>query len=77
MYLLLDIGRTKFRLARSLDGETLSAPEIIPTPETIEEGVKKIVDASQASDIPIEAMVIGASRKVWTESPLLIWLSQS
>ncbi len=65
MILLFDIGRTKFRLARSLDGETITEPEIIPTPTTIEAGVERIVATAKASPEPVQAIVIGRSRKVW------------
>jgi len=70
MLLLLDIGRTKFRLARSFDGKTITAPEIIPTPSTVVEGVKKIVDVVHQSSEPITTVVIGTSRKVWTGAPI-------
>ncbi|MEK7622112.1 MAG: ROK family protein [Patescibacteria group bacterium] len=69
MLLLFDIGRTKFRFARSLDAETISAPEIISTPATVEEGVKRIVEAVKQSKEPITAVVIAASRKVWEGAP--------
>jgi len=36
MYLLFDIGGTKFRYAISRDGETIEEPIIIPTPKTYE-----------------------------------------
>lgn len=70
MLLLLDIGRTKFRLARSPDGETFDEPEIIPTPATAEEGIKLIVKAARSSGGPVKAAVIGASRRVWMGAPL-------
>ena len=70
MFLLLDIGRTKFRLARSLDGETFGEPEIIPTPITVEEGIKIIVEAAREMNNPVTTVVIGASRKVWNGAPL-------
>ncbi|MFH1170627.1 MAG: ROK family protein [Candidatus Vogelbacteria bacterium] len=66
MWLLLDIGRTKFRMARSLDGETfVGEPEIIPTPATVEEGVERILNAVRQSEQPVKAVMIGASRRVW------------
>lgn len=70
MILLLDIGRTKFRLAQSLDGQTFDEPEIIPTPGTIEAGVKKIIDTARQINEPIRAIIIGASRKVWGGVPI-------
>jgi predicted NBD/HSP70 family sugar kinase len=72
MWLLLDIGRTKFRMARSLDGETfVGEPEIILTPATVKEGVKKIIDAVRQSEPPIKAVMIGASRKVWNGASII------
>lgn len=72
MWLLLDIGRTKFRLARSLDGETfIGEPEIISTPVTVEEGVKRIIEAVQQSSEPIKAVMIGASRQVWVGAAIV------
>ncbi|HEY4495792.1 MAG TPA: hypothetical protein VJC04_00335, partial [Candidatus Paceibacterota bacterium] len=70
MFLLFDIGRTKFRLARSPDGESLSEPEIVPTPLTVEEGISLIIKAVRDSDESIRAIVIGASRKVWGGAPM-------
>ena len=71
MWLLLDIGRTKFRMARSLDGETfVGEPEIIPTPATVEEGVELILNAVRQSEQPVKAVMIGASRKVWAGEPI-------
>ena len=37
MYLLFDIGGTKFRYAISHDGKTIDDPVIISTPKTYEE----------------------------------------
>ncbi len=52
-------------MARSLDGETLGEPKIIPTPLSVEEGVKLIIKAVRNSDEAVKAIVIGSSRKVW------------
>lgn len=47
MYLVLDIGATKIRLAISPDGQNLSEPEIIPTPQNFNEGVKIITETAK------------------------------
>ncbi|MBI2040386.1 ROK family protein [Candidatus Microgenomates bacterium] len=40
MYLVFDIGGTNMRIATSLDGKTLSATKIVPTPKDFEQGVQ-------------------------------------
>ena len=40
MYLLFDIGGTKFRYTISRDGETIDEPVVVPTPKTYEEMLK-------------------------------------
>ncbi len=42
MFLVFDIGGTNMRLATSLDGKTLAAIKIIPTPRDFESGIKSI-----------------------------------
>ena len=76
MWLLFDIGRTKFRFARSFDGAALTVPEIIPTPDTADEGIKRIVAVARQSDQPIKAIVIGASRRVWGGAPIASLVKQ-
>ena len=76
MFLLFDIGRTKFRFARSFDSVTLAAPETIPTPTTVEEGIKRIIETARQADQPVKAVVIGASRKVWSGAPIAPFVKQ-
>lgn len=40
MYLLFDIGGSKIRLATSIDGQTISAPVILPTPQNFTEAME-------------------------------------
>lgn len=47
MYLVFDIGATKIRLAISPDGQNLSEPEIVPTPQDFNEGIKVITETAQ------------------------------
>lgn len=47
MYLVFDIGATKMRLATSTNGQDLSEPEIITTPQNFNEGVKIIAETAK------------------------------
>lgn len=47
MYLVFDIGATKIRLAVSADGQNLSEPEITPTPQDFNEGIKVFTETAQ------------------------------
>lgn len=47
MHLVFDIGATKIRLAVSANGQNLSDPVIIPTPQDFNEGIKVIVETAQ------------------------------
>ena len=47
MYLVFDIGATKIRLAVSSDGQNLSEPEIIPTPQDFDEGIKVFAETAK------------------------------
>lgn len=47
MYLVLDIGATKIRLAISPDGQNLSEPKLILTPQNFNESVKIIAETAK------------------------------
>lgn len=47
MYLVFDIGATKIRLAVSRNKQDLSEPEIVPTPQDFNEGIKVITETAQ------------------------------
>lgn len=47
MYLVFDIGASKMRLATSTDGQNLSDPIIIPTPQDFQEGIKVFAETAQ------------------------------
>src|SRR3989344_1065865 len=80
MFFLSDIGRTKTRLAVSLDGETVGAPLIRPTPADFKQGLdllKELIDQltqTVVNEGKIEAkregLCLGISRKVWPDAPL-------
>lgn len=46
-FLLFDIGGTKMRIAVSADGKTFEEPRIVPTPETVEEGVRVLCSIAE------------------------------
>ncbi len=62
MYLLVDIGGTKTRLAVSRDGKTLSAPAVFKTADDFDRGTAGITEQAgrQTSGEPVEAVVVGA-----------------
>src|SRR3989338_888180 len=80
MFFLSDIGRTKTRLAVSLDGETVGTPLIRPTPADFKQGLdllKELIDQltqTVVNEGKIEAkregLCLGISRKVWPDAPL-------
>jgi len=81
MFFLSDIGRTKTRLAVSLDGETVGAPLIRPTPADFKQGLnllKELIDQLLAQPVVNEGKIeakreglcLGISRKVWPDAPL-------
>jgi len=39
MYLLFDIGGTKMRMAKSVDGESFDEPKVVQTPKDYQEGL--------------------------------------
>lgn len=47
MYLLFDIGGTKIRLAKSLDGKSFSRPAVIPTPQNFSVGVRALAQLTR------------------------------
>lgn len=47
MYLLIDIGGTKTRIAVSESGAGFAEPRIFPTPQNFEEGISKIISTSK------------------------------
>lgn len=42
MFLVFDIGGTNMRIATSLDGKTLAATKIVPTPQDFDKGIRTI-----------------------------------
>ncbi len=62
MYILIDIGATKTRIAGSKDLETLSEPVIFSTPQKYEKGIASIVEHARdiAGSETIQSIVAGA-----------------
>lgn len=63
MYLVFDIGGTKMRLARSVDGKNFTEPIVVPTPQSFGEAVDqlKIIFTKLAADQPFKAVVGGVA----------------
>jgi glucokinase len=70
MYILIDIGGTKTRVAGSIDLETFGEPIIIDTPQGYDEAIAKIAEAaSQISDgVALRGAVAGYTRN-WKALP--------
>lgn len=63
MYIVVDIGGTKTRVAGSSDLETFSEPLIFPTPQKYEDGIAAIIEAAQglSGAEKIKAVAMGMS----------------
>jgi predicted NBD/HSP70 family sugar kinase len=60
MFLLIDIGGTKMRLACSADGKQFGRLKIIPTPAKFSEAVSAIAKtAKELTDEPIQTVAVG------------------
>lgn len=61
MYVLLDIGGTKTRIATTIDLETFSDPHVIYTPQNFEEGIDVLVKTIRTliGDKKIKALACG------------------
>ncbi|MEK7208728.1 MAG: ROK family protein [Patescibacteria group bacterium] len=72
MFFLSDIGRTKTRLAVSLDGQTISEPIIRPTPADFNQGLNLIKELIEelGKGQKRDGLCLGISRKVWSGAPL-------
>lgn len=57
MYLVFDIGGTKMRLAKSLNGKTFEPPKIIPTPQDFEQAMRALAAL---------AIAVGGGQKIVT-----------
>lgn len=70
MYILIDIGGTKTRVAGTMDLEKFSEPVIIDTPQGYDEAIAKISEAvSQISDgIALRGAAVGHTRN-WKALP--------
>jgi len=72
MLFLGDIGRTKTRIAVSLDGQTIGEPIIRPTPTDFHQGlnlIKELFETFNQGE-KREGLCLGVSRKVWPGAPL-------
>ncbi|MCA9365583.1 ROK family protein [Candidatus Kaiserbacteria bacterium] len=67
MICLIDIGGTYTRIARSDDGETLSAVEVFKTPNLYKKGIEKISEATKKLEIKKPEFVACGIRGLLTE----------
>lgn len=74
MFLVFDIGGTNMRLATSLDGKTLAATKIVPTPQDFAEGIKVIKQIADelAKEEKIEAVAGGLAGPLDKNKTMLV-----
>ena len=74
MYIVFDIGGTNIRIARSRDMRTFDEPLVVPTPQSFEEGVTKLIELSQslAQGEAVTAMAGGVPGPLSAEKTALV-----
>ncbi|MDP4007368.1 MAG: ROK family protein [bacterium] len=73
MYLLFDIGGTKFRYAVSRDGETIEEPVILSTPKSFEDAVKVFSKIQkELRGEPLKAVAVGIAGPLDEQRSMLV-----